>query len=311
MTTLRAALRPMRTELLGVAGATALLLLAAAGVAARLLAFGLPDACLDTESTPAICFGRQLDAQAYSSFANNWGALVGIFAIALPGIAGVILGIGAIGKELDQRTAVLAWSIDASRRHWLLQRTLPLIAVIAVLGVVSTEVMNAMLRLQHPGFDFSHPLAFEWIPMMGLGPMAAGMSAFGITVVVGAMLGRLLPALLGAATLVVIANLLVTQGNERLMTGESLVAEYASIGAGRPIDTLLRTPDGRIVSWDEGFAEFGDPQTGELDPAVIEMARYVPIEIYPQIAARYALFHILIGLVALTFAFAVIERRSP
>ncbi|MBI2781465.1 MAG: hypothetical protein HYX55_06695 [Chloroflexi bacterium] len=311
MTSLRAAMRPMRTELLGVAGVTALLLLAAAGVAVRLLAFDLPIACLDTESTSAICFGRQFDAQAYASFASKWSGLVGIFAIALPAVAGLILGIVAIAKELDQRTAVLAWSVDVSRRHWLAQRTLPLLAVIVVLGVVSAEVMKAMLGLQAPGIDLSQPIGFEALPYSGFGPMAAGMSAFGIAMVVGAVLGRLLPALLAAAALVVIANLLVSQGNERLMAGESLVAEYASVGAGRAIDFMLRTPDGRIVSWDEGFAEFGDPMTGELDPAVVQMARYVPIEIYPQVAARYALFHLLLGMAALTFAFAVVERRSP
>ncbi len=103
----------------------------------------------------------------------------------------------------------------------------------------------------------------------------------------------------------------MTQGNERLMANESLVAEYSRIGAGRPIDTMLRTPDGRIVSFDEGFAEYGDPQTGELPPELTQMVRYVPIEIYPQVAARYALFHILVGLAALTLAFAVVERRSP
>jgi hypothetical protein len=40
------------------------------------------------------------------------------------------------------------------------------------------------------------------------------------------------------------------------------------------------------------------------------MSRYVPIEIFPAVAARYVLLHVVGGLMALTLAFAVVERRS-
>lgn len=311
MTSLRAALRPLRTELLGVAGLTALVLLAAGGVAARLLAFGIPPECLELVNGESACLARQLDVYAYQSFAGNWGGAVAVAATILPAIAGVILGIAAVAKELDQRTTVLAWSVDPSRRHWLLQRVVPLLGVIVMLGILSTQLVAAILRLTHPGTGALERAGFEAIPYTGLGPMAGGVSAFGITVVVGAMLGRLLPALLAAAVFVLFASLLIQQGNERLMAGESLVVESATLGAGRPIDFLLRTPDGQIISFDEAFARYGNPDTGELAPGLTEMSRYVPIEIYPEVAARYALLHLYIGLTALTLAFAVVERRSP
>jgi hypothetical protein len=206
---------------------------------------------------------------------------------------------------------VLAWSVDASRRHWLLQRVVPLFGVIVLLGTLSTQLVAAMLRLTHPGTDALEQAGFEAIPYTGLGPMGGGVSAFGITLVVGAMLGRLLPALLTAATFVLFATLLIQQGNERLMAGESLVADREFMGAGRPIDVLLRTPEGQILSWDEGFALYADPVTGELAPGITEVARYVPIAIYPEVAARYALLHLYVGLTALTLAFAVVERRGP
>jgi hypothetical protein len=308
---LLAGLRPLRTELLGVAGLTALLLLAAAGVTLRLLAFDLPAGCLDPESTAALCRGRQFDAAAYGSFVANWGGAVGISAALFPAVAGAILGIATVAKELDQRTAVFAWSVDASRRHWLLQRVVPLLCVIVLLAIICTFVVNAMLQLQHPGADVAATLGFEGIPYSGLGPMAAGISAFGIAIVVGSMLGRLLPTLMAAAALIVFANLLITQGNERLMAGESLVAEQLSMGQGRPIDSAARTPDGRIITWDEAYAQYGNPETGELGPEITQLVRYVPIEIYPQVAARYVLFHLLVGFAFLTLAFVVVERRSP
>jgi hypothetical protein len=187
----------------------------------------------------------------------------------------------------------------------------PLLGVIVVLGVVSTWLVGAMLSLGHPGTDALPSPGFESIQYTGLGPMAGGVSAFGITVVIGAMLGRLLPGLLAAATFVLFASLVIQQGNERLMTGESLVVERQFMGQGREVDFLLRTPEGQIITWDEAFPRYANPDTGELVPGITEMTRYVPIEIYPEVAARYALLHLYIGLTALTLAFAVVERRSP
>lgn len=311
MRTMLASLRPLRTELFGVAGLTALLLLAAGFVAARLLAFDLPAACLDFESTDPACVGRQFDAIQYQAFASSWTGSIAYIGAMFPAIAGVILGIATVAKELDQRTAVLAWSVGPSRRQWLLQRVLPLLGVIVLLGFGGTQLFAAMMRLSNGGEEpFSGP-TFEMITVTGFAPMAAGISAFGLTVVVGAMLGRLLPGLLAAGAFVIVAALLIQQGNERLMAGESLVAEPAFAGPGRQIDSLLRLPDGRIVNWGEASAEYVDPYSGQLAPGVTEMVRFVPIEIYDQVAARYVLFHLLFGFTALTLAFAVVERRSP
>lgn len=306
-----ATLRPLRTELLGIAGLTALLLLAAGVVAARLLAFDLPAACLNFESTDPVCLGRQFDAAAYQAFANSWTGPVSVVSVMFPAVAGVILGIATVAKELDQRTAVLAWSVGPSRRGWLLQRVVPLAGVIALLGLGSTQLFGAMLRLNNPGQDPFSTGTFELIGVTGFAPMAAGLSAFGVTVLVGAMLGRLLPGLLVAGAFVIFSALLIQQGNERLMSNESLVAESALAGPGRQVDWLLRTPEGRVISANDAYPDYLDPYTGLPLPGVTEMVRYVPIEIYPQVAARYVLFHLLLGFVALTLAFAVVERRSP
>lgn len=311
MTTLRASLRPLRTELLGVAGLTALLLLAAGGIAARLLTYGIPAECFELVNGESTCPTYLHAVYEYQSFAGNWGGSIAVAATMLPAIAGVILGIAAVAKELDQRTAVLAWSVDSSRRHWLLQRVVPLLGVIVLLGLGSPQLVAAMIRLTSPGQDLVAPQGFESIGYLGFGPAASGISAFGITIVIGAMLGRLLPGLLAAAAFVLFASLLIQQGNEQLMSGDSLVAETQQAGPGRQLDSLLRTPDGRIIGWNEAFPDYADINTGQALPGVTEMVRYVPLEIYPQVAARYVLFHLFVGFAALTLAFAVVERRSP
>lgn len=311
MSTVFAALRPLRTELVGVAGLTALLLLSVGVVAARLLAFDLPVVCLDPESANPICGGRQYDAFAYQAFAEGWTGPLRVGAALLPALAGIVLGLSTVAKELDQRTAVLAWSVGPSRRRWMLQRVVPLVVVVFVLGIGCERLIAALMQLRNPGAALIPDQQFEALAYTGFGPAASGISAFGVTVVVGAMLGRLLPSLLAAGAFVLFASLLIQQGNDQLMVGESLIAEQMLAGAGREVDSVLRTPDGRIMSWNEAFPEFVDPDTGALRPGVTQMVRYVPIEIYPQVAARYVLFHLLVGLSALTLAFMVVERRSP
>lgn len=311
MRTILAALRPLRTELIGVAGLVALLLLAAGFVAARLLAFNLPAACLDTESIDVVCRGRQFDAMEYQAF-SSWTQTVAIIGAYVPAIAGLILGIATVARELDQRTAVLAWSVGPSRRRWLLQRVAPLLAIIALLGIGSAQLFVAMAHLRSPGpGDPLEGAAFELLSYTGFGPLALGVSAFGLTIMVGAMIGRLLPGLIAAAAFVIFALLLVQQGNERLMSGETVVAEQLLAGLGHQVDWLLRTPDGRLISGNDAYPDYVNPETGEPLPGVTQMIRYVPIQIYPQVAARYVLLHLLVGFTALTLAFAVVERKSP
>jgi hypothetical protein len=311
MNTLFAALRPLRAELVGVAGLIALLLLAAGVVAARLLAFDLPAICLDLSTVDVACQGRQFDVVEYQTFASNWTSSVAVGAALLPALAGVILGLSTVAKELDQRTAVLAWSVGPSRRRWMLQRAVPLGVVVFVLGIGCAQLIAALAQLRSPGAFGVPEQEFETLASSGFGPAASGISAFGVTVVVGAMLGRLLPSLLAAGAFVLFASLLIQQGNEQIMVGESLIAEQQLAGPGRQVDSLLRTPDGRIISWNDAFPDYADPNTGELLAGVTQMVRYVPIEIYPQVAAQYVVFHLLVGFGALTLAFAVVERRSP
>jgi hypothetical protein len=305
----------MRVELLAILTMAALVVTAAVVVAARLAAFDLPAACLAFDGLDPACAGRQYDAAAYQAFAGSWIPPIRFFATLVPPLAGLILGIATVGKELDQRTAVLAWSVGPSRRRWLFQRVVPTAVVVAVLGIGAPVLADALMRLERTGDAFSgieilQP-AFETMSTTGLAPALVGLSAYGLTVLVGAMLGRLLPALLASLAFVVFATLIVQQGNDWLMSSETLIADQAHMGAGRQVDSLLRTPDGRVIRWDDAFPAFADPETGMLLPGVTEVARYVPIEILPQVTARFLLLHAVIALVSLTFAFAVVDRRSP
>jgi hypothetical protein len=306
---LRATLRPLRAEVTGVTGLVVLWLLAAGAVVGRLLAFQIPAGCFDTGSSDPACITRAVDVARYQEFAGNWLTAVALVAAYVPALAGFIFGIATVAKELDQRTAVLAWSISSSRRRWLLQRTVPLLSLIVALGIAAAQLIPVLARFSANSSRLESD--FGAIPYLDFGPAALAVSAFGLTVLVGAMLGRILPALLAGGAFVLFATLLIAQGNERLTAGESIVVESTISIPGRPIDALLRTPDGRIIGWDEAFPDYVDENTGQPREGVTEMSRVIPIEIYPQVAARYVLLHLVVGLAALTLAFAVVERRSP
>lgn len=309
MRSLLATLRPLRTELIGAAGMFALLALAAGGIALRLALLGIPAQCWGVGATGA-CVAFEYDMAVYQSIAGQWLTALAFGAGLVPAVAGVLFGIAAVGKELDQRTAVLAWSVSPSRRRWLLQRVSPLLGLLALLGLGCSQLVLALLRVRSPELG-EVPDDFGAIPFVAFGPAASGVSTFGITVLIGALLGRLLPAVLGAGALVILAFVLVGQVNQGAMAGESLVAELSMQGQGPAIDSFLRAPDGRFISWNEAYPDYVDPDSGEPVAGVTQMVRYVPIEIYPQVAARYLLLHVALGLAALVIAFAVVERKSP
>ena len=96
-----------------------------------------------------------------------------------------------------------------------------------------------------------------------------------------------------------------------------ITTRFVRIGRLRSLGQLTRTRHTKrrgyidVRGWSDAFPDYADENTGQLADGVTEMTRTVPIEIYPQVAARYALLHVFLGLTALTIAFAVVERRSP
>lgn len=310
MTSLRATLRPSRTELLGAAGIAALVTLAAVAVVLRLAVFNLPAECRYPETWAGVCAGRQLDSQAFNEFVNTWASKTAFLVVVAPYLIAVILGIGAVAKEMDQRTAVLAWSLSPSRRRWLLARVVPF-ACVAALAAVGSELLVAPLFAMS-GQDLTAAPSFVAIPLVGLGPVAAVLSTFGISTLIGAMLGRILPALLASIALALAMFVLVFQVSDQLMRQETIVGTEATSPGDYGVDALIQTADGQLISFQEAWERYGNPETGELPmDSLTQYVRFVPVAILPQVAARYALLHLVVALAAMTLAAAFVDRRVP
>lgn len=312
MTAWRAALRPHRSELIAIAILSILVLLLAGGLVIRLLAFGIPTECFTFDASPA-CKGLDRLIAEYHDTTYRW-VMPAFYAIALlPALSGLILGVSLVGKELDQGTTTLAWSIGPSRRRWLLLRAVPVALFVVAASLAAGLIGDVLHRLGDP---LAVPgRSFDGLGIRGVVVAAGALSAFGLALMVGSVVGRLLPALLLAALLVLGAFLGIALVNDAFLRTESLVVDETQvvlIPGFRYVDSLVRTPEGEIITYEEAYARYGD-NLGEMGPtsSLRMVERVNPGEIYPLVVARMAVLHTALGFAALALTFAVVDRRRP
>lgn len=183
---------------------------------------------------------------------TDWGNILPVAVTTLtqavgfvPFGVGILLGAPLVARELEHRTAPLAWSMALSRVGWLLSRVIPVAALLAValllLGQANESALVA-LDGQEPGFR-----------QLGLfGPIVAarGLGVLALGVVVGLIAGRVLPAILATAGLTIGLVLVITFGTSELQRAQ---AEWQ----------VLLDEDWETVHmmWDSGFRS---EATGEI-----------------------------------------------
>jgi hypothetical protein len=119
----------------------------------------------------------------------------------LPFAIGLLGGTPLVAAELEARTTSTAWTLSPSRTRWLLRQAAPVafvlgigaaIAAVAASGVVAAEV------------EWGHS-AFYYVGLHGPLALVRSFAAFGIGLLIGAVIGRTLPALaVGAAVSVAV-----------------------------------------------------------------------------------------------------------
>ena len=314
MSLVRVILRPHRFEAIAVAVLAALAFLVAGGLVIRLLAHAIPAECF-TRAAGDACVPWQQEMDSYRETAGSWG-LAALAAIALlPAACGLLFGISLVGKELDQGTTTFAWSIGPSRRRWLLQRVLPIGAAIVVIGLAAGAIGDVVAMLREPFTDPNGSLSNLGIRGAVLG--AEALAYFGIALLVGAVVGRVLPALILACLLVFTAFLGVTLLTDTFLSTETVLS-YGTDGGlpGRVVEFMVETPDGDVISWREAYERYGEdvmlgPEGIGPDTTFREAWRINPPELFPFAVARMLVLYSALGLAAITLSFAVVERRRP
>jgi hypothetical protein len=239
----------------------------------------------------------------------------------LPFVAGLLIGPPLVAHELETRTAETAWVLAGARWRWLAGLVVPAVVLLVVtVGIVAglTVLLEAARR---PWFDGGP----SWDDMGFYGPIvvARALVAFGIGLLLGALVGRTMPALtLGAlASVAVFALCWVAlwtwvDANAILVDGRN-----GNTNGGLTIGgQWYQAADGTLLSSDEAWAsvpaELREDPTGEAPYAWLHVHYR---EVYRGVPASYAPVWERIETIGLTGvaavliagSFIVVERRRP
>jgi hypothetical protein len=250
----------------------------------------------------------------------SWGAPFGM---------GLVLGVPIVAREVEGRTAGMAWALSRSRVRWLAGRfafaALVLVALLAAVALASGQLAAAIvpnLRLERD---------FTWIGRRDWLLVARGVAALGIGVMVGAVVGRQLPGLLAAAC----ASVLVFTGVSFAMdrwneTLAIIIDPYAPphgvVDGSLGLSGGVELPSGELVPYsyitsDEQYQdETGaiyttwDQDTGLPDPDTFvgwDRVRIVPGSLYALVLARDSAVTLGVGAVAVVGSAVAVRRRRP
>jgi hypothetical protein len=203
---------------------------------------GTAPGCHDPNSPVPGC--EQFAQQFYElSSKAEWLSYLGWLA---PFALGLVLGVPLVSREIEQRTAAIAWTMTRSRTWWLARRAAFLVLVMLVLliavAVVGEALASATMPAQHLDRDFA------WYGRRGGLIVVRGLASQGIGVLVGAWLGRVMPALLVAVFASVLVFSAISLGMDRWMEGDAIAQAFdADRAGGRQLGQRVLLPSGELI----------------------------------------------------------------
>lgn len=314
----RITLKLYRFELL-VTVVACLLAGAAATILGRQLASLAPSPdCIHLTSGGPI-FGSDMarcpSLAGFSSINGIAGPVLAAFGV-LPFFAGALVGSQLVAREVDHRTAQLAWSLATVRRRWLFDRVAPPLVILAITLTVAAVASAYLEAGRVPALQISsgfHDYGL-WGPLL----IFRGVAALGIGVLIGAVVGRVLPSLLltgaicGVMFLALPVASTLAQPLVPLVSDQTSATEYPlSVSSG------WKAADGRFLSQDEARAlvppdASGPGQAEGWLSAHFELVNLgIPGSRMPEVAGREAIALLLVGLAGVAIAALVLDRRRP
>jgi hypothetical protein len=239
--------------------------------------------------------------------------ILGAVATVAPFVAGIFLGAPLLSREIEHRTAPMAWSLTASRPGWLAWRTVPLLVLLLVALLVLGQASAYLLETAEEG-----ELGFRQFGMFGPILAARGLAVFGVGVLVGLALGRVLPALLVTtlATVAIVGGMSI--GRDMLMRGE---AAWVPMGDQAEIvhmvfDSGFRSDaTGAVITWDEAYNQYPDSfdeTTGEGGPpGMTSVLKVVPPEAFGLYVLREIGALMVVFTIVVAATLGVVRARRP
>jgi hypothetical protein len=308
---LRLGWRMQRWELAVLVGGCLLLALAMAAVAWQLdvnraaltACYADPTAPLSASCRSTIEWGNVLTSAI--------GLLGGVSTFA-PFPLGIFLGAPLVAREIEHRTAPIAWSLSVSRRRWLAGRALPLLVVIGLGLLAFGQASELMLSTAE-----ERELGFRHYGMFGPIVVARGLAVWGIGVAVGLALGRVLPAILVTTLAAVALTGILSIGRDLVMRAESV---WVPMGAqaedvAMVFDSGFRSDtSGEIITWEQAFNQYPEAfnEFGEgAPPGMTSVWRIVPPERFGLYVLREVTVLGVTTVIVGALATALVARRRP
>ncbi|MEX1073341.1 MAG: hypothetical protein WED86_06565 [Chloroflexota bacterium] len=318
--------RLLRWEVLASAAGVALLTAAMLWFAWQLRTLAATEpACLDPTTYVEACEQSPQPFYELSSRAE----LLSYLGWAAPFGMGLVLGIPLVSREIEQRTAGMAWALSRSRARWLAWRVafaaVVLIVLLLVVAIASEVLASAQMPTRQLDDDFA------WYGRRGGLMVVRGLAALGVGVLLGAVLGRVLPALLLAVFASALIFTVISLGMDRWIETDAVVQAFSDQAfsgqaGGRYLGQRVELLSGELVDYgdlarrgisveveDEEYRLFARPEDVGHPERMIGRSRVliVPGHLYPQIVLRESA---VVGGAALLLGLAsaaVVARRRP
>jgi hypothetical protein len=289
---------------------------AAAIVTARLIAADVPPACVGmnwdiVDDTNAPCLSA---IEAFMPIAGEAGM---VFAgmVVVPLIVGLLAGVPVVGREIESGTAQFSWAIAPSRLGWLARQGVGVgvvsIAAISLAGV-STQVLHGALQAVVPGRPFDNVGLFGWLIIL------RSVAALSIGLLVGALVGRTLPAFIVGGVIALACVAIVSPAREAWAQAQPLVAvEQAERVTfdGQMITLGWIDPTGDVLRYEAGIArapaEAPDPDMWLGDQGYRQVALGMSRDVASAWPLTEGAFWLAVGLTSVTAAAWVTARRRP
>jgi len=246
-----------------------------------------------------------------NTLAGAIGILGGVATVA-PFAAGIFLGAPLLSREIEHRTAPMAWSLSPSRQRWLAWRTIPLLVLLLVALLVLGQASALLLETAEEG-----ELGFRQYGMFGPILAARGLAVFGVGLGVGLALGRVLPALLvtALATVALVGGMGI--GRDLLMREEAdwRPMDERANAVHMVFDQAFRSDEtGAIITYEQAYQQYPDAfdQFGDgAPPRTTVVWRIVPPEAFGLYVAREIGVLGVVFVAASAAAAALVARRRP
>lgn len=230
---------------------------------------------------------------------------------------GLVLGVPIVAREVEARTASLAWSFARTRMLWFRQRVLPMLALLLV-GLGMLAILSVILR--DLGDPAGHEARMDQIGSQGVSLLARGVLGFGVALMVGAVVGRTLGAVLVSVVLCGLLMLVGLAGITGVMAQR--VAEWDAVEEGGASDTLLSFREGYSVDGGELMShddviklferEHPDKDWNTWEPRHVQRWELrVRKDQFPLLEAADTVGSLAVGGLAILLTIPVVNRRRP